>query len=132
MSDILKKIEDLNGAVKDWANTTKQQALFRINQLNLRETGELYRKVKVKLRKRDLEVERVVFQFPAQGFYAELGVGRGNPIEKIQAGGGSRKAKVWISEVLDKREEALGDIVAEIYADDALKKAADLNIKRTN
>lgn len=122
-------IEALNNEVSSWSRSTRNQLVQELHRLNIRQTGQLIKRISYRLRKADFQVERISYRFLRYGVFVEKGVGRGYSIERVKAttllvGGmsGKRRPKRWFNPVMDERIPDLADQVA--------KHSADINAKR--
>ena len=96
--------EILNREVKGWASDTRGELKSAQPKAGIEQfTGELFRKVRFRIRKLFGEVSGITFVFPLHGSFVEWGGGRGD-----------REPKPWVNPTLDKETESLANIVVNV------------------
>jgi len=131
----------LNKEVRNWSRTSRNMMEKRVRRLTnknkhaylkirrikgikkgkssiSRNIIHLADSIKQKTRSRFGVVERIIFPFAKHGIFIDIGVSRGhkktNPRKKID----------WYRFVFEERMDMLADVVAEKYADAAVKSSA--------
>lgn len=108
----------LNQDVKSWAQETSGDLLDKISELNIVDTGNLFRRLRHRLGHSFGEVEKISYGFPRYGVFVEKGVGRGRPVGSPKA---KQYARPWFNPTLDNRLPDLANRVARHSANLAVK-----------
>lgn len=141
-----------NSEVKDWSVKVRQDLLNELNQLGIKQTGNLLRTLNASTKEYFGQTSKVQFRFPRYGVFVEKGVGRGYKINGVGAGLNkingqherafsnkvssrklilTRKGRVpkpWFNPVIDQRIDQLSEIVSNNY-EDLVINAVRLRIK---
>lgn len=116
------KQEEINARSEKWAVDRTGRMLELISTLGIVDTGNLFRRLRYRLRLDYGEVDRISWGLPRYGIMVEKGVGKGNPIESVSGNGaslGQRSPRKWFSTPLDEDAgtKELADLLADLNAD---------------
>lgn len=113
-----------NSDIDSWTDGTKKEAKGKFDELDIQHVARspspspsknniTHRNVM-----RQGEISKIALRFPRHMIFVHQGLGGDTP--KGKAGSTNRKAKEWLTPVLDSRIELLADIVANNAADVAI------------
>jgi len=74
----------------------------------------LYRSLRYRLLRKNLEIEGIAFSMARHGIFFDRGVGRGR---KVNSSSAEKHKSPWIAPILEPSIEDLANILAEEYAD---------------
>jgi len=108
------QLEDLIQTARAWGRDARKDLRFRLARLTLQEKTDLSRSIRISVKTKQLELERISFKFLRHGIFLERGVGRGRPVGSAKA---RKYAKPWIEPTLAKAVPELAEMLADEYGD---------------
>jgi len=99
-----------------------------LRQLNIGQSGDLQRAVKVSRKFRNYEFHSISIDLLVRGYYTAYGVGKGVSREqalKAAEKGGGRIPKPWFFHNVDEAKDTLADKLLQINADQSMEAAAN-------
>ncbi len=108
-----KGFDDLNSEITEWSKETKEYLVDEMDALGIQHSKNstsrlpLRKALKVTVRKRFGNIDRISFSVPRHSIFLAKGVSRGHGIDN------PRQAKDWYNPVIKNRLPGLEDIVVE-------------------
>lgn len=91
------------------------EGLDKMQAMGVRNTGNLFKKLRYRVRYRDNEAELIQYIMPRYGFIQMSQGGKGSTLKNGKRTGGT--ARPFLKQAIDNNQEELGDYVASMYAD---------------
>lgn len=110
-----KSFKKMRRAARKWGKETKQQMLYNISNLGLRDRGVLSNTLNVRLKNNLGEPERITFSYPLYARFVEEGVAKNSPADNR-----TRKKRPFAGPAINQNIGKLADVLTEIMGDEYL------------